>query len=191
MNHKEDIGKLFKQKLDNAAKELDVDLWDKIEATLDRRDRKRRRFFFFWIGTGAATIMMLLLYINSVTSVKQDLIQDNTTNKIATKPLNEVPTISELNSEKNNAITILDTTAGDSLNKFVQKELNESISTENILATPKRSLPYQNNETKEKDPFMDDSVTIKTTYHYYNGSTKEMLETTDKSVIDSLLKRTE
>lgn len=190
MDHKKDIGTLFKQKLDGAAKEPNAGLWDKIEVSLDKRDKKRRGFFFFWVGTGTAAIILLLLYLNSSTSQKEDLQRAIPETEMATESLNELSTTSELNSEKNNAIILGDSLTGNVLTEEEQKELNELISAENNSVTSKKNASNQNNIIKEKDPFMDDSVTIKTTYHYYNGDTKEMLETNDKNIIDSLLERT-
>jgi len=190
MDHKKDIGSLFKQKLDGAAKEPNAELWDKIEVSLDKRDRKRRGFFFFWLGTGTAAIILLLLYLNSSTSEMEDLDSAIPKTEIATETVTEGSTTSEFNTEKNNAILINDSIDGNRMGELEQKELNDLISSEDNLVTPKRNSTNQNKGTKEKDPFMDDSVTIKTTYHYYNGDTKQMLETEDKNVIDSLLERT-
>jgi len=190
MDHKKDIGSLFKQKLDGAAKEPNAELWDKIEVSLDKRDRKRRGFFFFWLGTGTAAIILLLLYLNSSTSEMEDLDSAIPKTEIATETVSEGSTTSEFNTEKTNAILINDSIDGNRMDELRQKELNDLISSEDDLITPKRNSANQNKRNKEKDPFMDDSVTIKTTYHYYNGDTKQMLETTDKSVIDSLLERT-
>jgi len=191
MDHKKDIGSLFKQKLDDATKEPNAELWDKIEVSLDKRDRKRRGFFFFWLGTGTAAIILLLLYLNSSTSEMEDIDTTITKTEIATETLDEGLTTSEFNTEKNNAIIIKDSTDGNPMVELEQKELNDLISREDSLKTVERNSTKKKKRAKEKDPFMDDSVTIKTTYHYYNGDTKQMLETTDKSIIDSLIERTD
>jgi hypothetical protein len=186
MDHKKDIGTLLKQKLDGAVKEPNAGLWDKIEGSLDKRDRKRRSFFFFWVGTGTTAIILLLLYLNSATSEGNDLELAVPKAEITTKPGDNVSATSDFNSEKNNAILPSDSIAGDRMSELEQKKLNNLISSED-----NSEIPNKNKVIKGLDPFMDDSVTIKTTYHYYNGDTKQMLETTDKSVIDSLLERTQ
>jgi len=190
MDHKKDIGSLFKQKLDGAVKEPDTALWDKIEVSLDKRDRKKRGFFFFWVGSGTAAIIFLLLFLNNSTTENQDTDTVVQKTEVATETLKEIVANSELNSEKNNTIIIADSTAETPLNQGEQNEPNELVSSENKSVSLKTKTAKQNNVVQEKDPFKDDSVTIKTTYHYYNGDTKEMLETTDKGVIDSLLERT-
>lgn len=190
MDHKKDIGTLFKQKLDDAAMEPNAELWDKIEVSLDKRDRKRRSFFFFWVGTGTAAIIFFLLYLNNATSDDQDLNQEIPKIEITTESLGELPITSELNSEKSNTQMIVDTIKGDGLSISGTSALNDLNTTENNSVLTKRSSSNQKKKMNEKDPFIDDSVTIKTTYYYYNGATKQMLETTNKNVIDSLLERT-
>ena len=103
--------------------------------------------------------------------------------------MKEIVTTSDLNSEKNKATIITDSGATTTTKKIGQNEQNDFVISEDNSRTLKTNTSKQN-KVIEKDPFEDDSVTIKTTYHYYNGDTKEMLETTDKSVIDSLLERT-
>jgi len=190
MDHKKDIGTLFKQKLEDAAKQPSAELWDKIEVSLGKRDRKRRSFFFFWVGTGTAAIILFLLYLNSATIDEQNVNQEIPKTEIATETLEELPTTSHLNSDKNDAQMILDIIEGDSLSISKTNELNDLNTTKNNSVLTKRNSSSQNKKTNEKYPFKDDSVTIKTTYYYYNGDTKQMLETTNKNVIDSLLART-
>jgi len=190
MDRKKDIGMLFKQKLDDATMEPNAELWNKIEVSLDKRDRKRRSFFFFWVGTGTAAIILFLLYLNSSTIDEQDVNQEITKTEIATEKLEKLPTRSDLNSEKSNVQMIVDTIEGDGLSISETSSLNDLNATENNSVLIKKSSSNQKKKMNEKDPFIDDSVTIKTTYYYYNGATKQMLETTNKNVIDSLLERT-
>ncbi|MEM7086519.1 MAG: hypothetical protein AAF489_10075 [Bacteroidota bacterium] len=189
MDSNKDIGTVFKQKLEGATKEPNAKLWDKIEVSLDKRDRKKRGFFFFWVGSGTATMILVLLYLNPSIFKKENKDQKIPITEIASENMEGAST-SEFKTKKNNTFIVNDSVAGERISEFEQNQLNDlNLSEENSL-TSQRSSPHPNKVNKEKDPFMDDSVTIKTTYHYYNGDTKQMLETTDKSVIDSLLERT-
>lgn len=186
MDHKQDIGKLFKEKLGDATKQPKMELWDEIEVSLDKRDRKRRGFFMFWISTGTAAVLLLLFSLFPSSSLEETT--KNTTENEVLIPSENLPVFendNNLNSEKNNLTLYTDS---------IQIVNSEENANDKEILIPKENEAVikrnTNTSSSEKDPFMDDSVTVKTTYHYYNGATKEMLETTDKSVIDSLLKNT-
>ena len=42
-------------------------------------------------------------------------------------------------------------------------------------------------KVKKKNNWLDSVESVKTTYQYYNSATREMVETSDKAVIDSIL----
>lgn len=65
MENRRDIGKLFREKLDDLDKSPNGDLWAKINADL-QKDKKKRRIIPFWLKTtGIAVVMMVLLVISS------------------------------------------------------------------------------------------------------------------------------
>ena len=190
MSPKKDIGMLFKQKLAGAAKEPNAALWDKIEVSLDKRDRKKRGFILFWLGTGTAvaiTLLLLFLWTTSEETSSDSL--ENPTNQ-SSETSSSSSEVFEVFSDKNNTTTKADALPGNNSETNENDGSNLRGSEEKNNLTPIKSKSNAIKNQKNKDPFFDDSVTVRTTYQYYNGATKELIETTDKRVIDSLLKYT-
>lgn len=100
MDHKKDIGKLFKERLANAEAEPSSALWSQIEETLNKK-RKRRGFIWLWMSVLALLTLASILYFNTISTnvseqnrptetppVITDIQQINEKqNKIATKPI--------------------------------------------------------------------------------------------------------
>ncbi len=52
MKNKEDIGTLLEKKLHGVQKTPSTILWDRVDATLNKKDEKRKRVFWLWAGGG-------------------------------------------------------------------------------------------------------------------------------------------
>lgn len=188
MEKKEDIGMLLKKRLTEAEKAPDDTLWNRIEDSLDKRDRKRRGVIWFWVGVSGLGLLLIILFTNGFFSSEVDTVGDVSTETEVSEKLKEQDSESLQNNEY--TLPVIDEN---------EKELEE---TEKIIAnseeksTPTSSESEAENSTAtkntikkkaKKDPYSDEKVIVETTYHYYNSDTKEAIETTDKSVIDSLM----
>lgn len=83
MENKEDLGKLIKNQLENLKKSPDDDLWDKINTTLDNRDRRKKRFFLLVISSLLIVLSILIfkpldLFTNDLNLESQN--ENNTLN---------------------------------------------------------------------------------------------------------------
>jgi len=188
MDSREDIGKLMKERLGDKTKSPADGVWDKIEVSLNNRDRKKRGFLLFWLGTGTGvSIALLLLFLLSTSEeTSSDILEDpiGKSSENASSTSEEFEVISEHSNHTTTTEEITGSTSETTNNPHTKLIGSEENSTDSPVKTNGSGSKNRNN----KDPFLDDSVTVKTTYHYYNGATKEIIETTDKRIIDSLLK---
>ncbi|MEL6812081.1 MAG: hypothetical protein AAFP76_12175 [Bacteroidota bacterium] len=188
MEQKEDIGNILKEKLGAAQSSPKSGLWDRIENSLDKKDRKRRGFFFLWFTGGAGVILLLLLlWSRGTTNRNQDSHSEEQKELIT---LNTDTLTTQPESQKDQIVSYRELEIlNDSLNEILEKKVDS------VLKSQGTSLQ----EIKEIPPFSWDSVeagmgsetgeylSVKTTYEYYNSETGEFIETADKTIIDSLL----
>jgi len=186
MEDKKDIGELIEQRLSDADVPLENGLWDRIEGSLEDRDRRKRNILLLWLSGGAVAILLFLLLLNAMGNSDLDPEDAIENEELLVTQIDSILQTSELNSEK--TITYKD------IESFVKDSIGEDNVTQgegqNLSTTGKKTNPDNLGEpgdTRNRKVFTGEGVTIKTVYHYYNSATNEVFETTDKQVIDSLI----
>tara|TARA_R100001369_G_scaffold91925_1_gene134806 strand:- start:1702 stop:2328 length:627 start_codon:yes stop_codon:yes gene_type:complete len=201
MEHKKDIGTLFKEKLQNKETKIKSGLWEKVDASLTQRVKKRRKAYWSWgIATGIIVTTGIVLTIVFSENNNKPTQQANPLTTEVENNLNNYkkPAVSKLDSIKNDSKT--DKTEASIEIDSTQKKLPETTidnfskssenSEENISTIEEKKARKLKAKHIEKS---FDSFRKKTVYRYYNSHDSTMIETTNKALIDSLtrLEKTE
>ncbi|WP_339702608.1 hypothetical protein [uncultured Marixanthomonas sp.] len=177
MEHKKDIGTLFEEKLQNKTVKPKTNLWEKIDASLAQREKKRKKTYWSW-AIGIGVLILSGIIFSSIISENNNKrpkqlyplatpIQNNF--KIDKKP--SIPKVDSTDKER--TTTAIDTTS---------KNL------ENLDKTTINTLDKKFSKSKEIRAEKDfDSFRKKTVYRYYNSEDSTTIETTNKALIDSLI----
>jgi hypothetical protein len=216
MEHKEDIGKLIEKRLTEAKQTPKENIWDKINASLDKEMKRKKRVLFLWTtGMSSLLLVLLLIYftkptffnnlntindspvINNTSSERNTLKTDNSIEDDLTTNVDEADslkaTIENLKEDDNTNIT----TDSYTVLKGSKNELNitsEEIKTkrkDKLQNTEKQTTILSKTKYSPKEEIIDNGYTIDTNYRYYNSKNNETIITTDKKIIDSLLKQNE
>lgn len=186
MENKNDIGRLIKSRLSKAQVPLENELWDRLEGSLDSSHRKKRGFLWLWSIGGAAAILLFLLLTNSNPTSELDAEQNLENNLQIMTQIDSLLNASEENSEQKITYGQLDSLLKDSFYTPPGEDtISEATQTNKFVSKDDRSNTVP--KTRNKNPFEQEDVTIKTTYYYYNSELEETFETTDRQLIDSLI----
>ncbi|MXN91022.1 hypothetical protein GR160_07250 [Flavobacterium sp. Sd200] len=130
MENKKDIGKAFREKLDNLQKQPDISLWDAIHTNLP--EKKRRFLPLFW--TEASSILKIALITLSLlfAIITGYLLKDYNTNNITEPGENNTGnTQSNIHPDKNNkSVTIKDISNKANTSKHVSDNENNEPNTQ-------------------------------------------------------------
>lgn len=169
MKEKEDIGKIIARRLEQESMVADEMLWQSIEASLDKKRKKRR--WFLW--------SILLLFVGGFGSVLTFLPSEKHTTETLTAPESHSVETSSQTIEV--PITI-------SKEELANSTANKDDKTTDNHIIAVQEQPKKENRTKRVNTTKPDTTTVvTTTYHYYNNSTGEMMNTHKKETIDSIL----
>ncbi len=198
MEHKKDIGTLFKEKLQNNETKTKSGLWEKVDASLTQRAKKRRKAYWSWgIATGIIVTTGIVLTIVFSENNNKPTQQSNPLTIEVENNLNNYKnsTVSKLDSSENDSKTDKKATSIeiDSTHKKLPETAIDNISEnseENISTIEEKKARKLKAKHIEKS---FDSFRKKTVYRYYNSHDSTMIETTNKTLIDSLtrLEKTE
>lgn len=129
MENKENIGTLIKSQLENLKKSPDDALWDKINSSLDKRDRRRKRFFFLFFVSFLIILTLFIinapknLFTNSNQTPNQIVLSPKQDNKFINKKSGEVNSNKEIYSaNKINTNNIFPLPEDDLFKAAVQKK---------------------------------------------------------------------
>ena len=197
MDTRKDIGTLIEDALNMAQKSPSDALWTRVDASLEKK-RKRRKFLFLWFGFGG--IALLTGIALSWPSVE---ITENNAPK-TTSDTN----VKELRSE--DALDVYDISEDDptseskqdnaSIDVFISEEDNsksEQHSEEKNNSQYTNQIPKQNSlksrsttnvKATEIENSFDSASAVKQTYYYYDGEKDIQIELTDKHKIDSIIR---
>ena len=182
---KKDIGEQIRDRLSDARIPLENDLWNRIDDSLDARDRRKRNIMLLWISGGAAAVLLFLLLLN----VRGDSETDSENSpdredKLVTR-VDSILNASESNSEK----TINYQQIESLVSKNPDTEGDNLVNSQDpdTLADEDAETSFSSEDLKRNNRNWEEEMTVKTIYHYYNSETKEVFETTDREVIDSLI----
>lgn len=184
MGQKEDIGKLFEDRLVDTKNNPSKNLWEKINNSLDAEKRKKKKILFYWIaGLGLTVLFGLFLGFGNV-----GFLNPNTQSPEKSTLLTDQPFSS---SEKESNQKLNENILKDSLNHIQLNSENlseviinqdDSIVTE--VGTSSR-IKIQKKSTKDKS--VDETYTVSKKYYYYNSQDGKQIITTNKKEIDSLV----
>ena len=199
MMNREDIGTLLKEKLHGAQKPPSTTLWDRVDATLNKKEKKQKRIFWLLTGSGILLLVMTLLYAvapratsnsSQERNASEELTKVNGASEIGLKPSNESivnkASKTEMNSEE---VDLEKTISEETISSQSPKEKNLKLEKNTPSSKKRKMIVTKNNSGEHK--ITDKDYSVKTTYYYYNGENKEQITTTDKKTIDSILKATE
>lgn len=186
MEDKKDIGTLIKSRLSDSQIPPEEGLWERIEGSLEARDRRKRNIMLLWISGGAAAVLLFLLLLNVMGSSNSETEGSMESEDLLVTQVDSILNNSEVNSEKTITYKQLESLVADSLQTGIR------LRSDSLETTPEKNgespdTSMGQGDTKKNGGYMEEGVTIKTVYHYYNSTTKEVFETTDKEVIDSLI----
>lgn len=164
MKPKQDIGTYYKKKLDGTERIPDAVVWNRISASLDKKEKRKRRFFIIIFGTIGIILMGIFgsRYFSESTS-EENKTETSSEIKNNSGIANEIPQSVEITSEEISIETV-------ALEKVKFSQNGET-------------GPSEKNNTKILDSF----TTSNTTYYYYRSSDERRVVTTDRLVIDSLI----
>ncbi len=192
MKNEKEIGNAFEKKLEGATKQAPPAMWEKINESLDHRDRRRKRAFWIW-GAGILLIGLLGIYI--ITDLNDnpiDLVDTQQINNSNDKNSSTTPSEIDNNKEIN---------PGETLNKkYIEGEISEGTTTK----TDGQMVPKDDNEIeiseekatqstpkpkKTKERVIDEDYEVTKNYRYYNSKTKEDIITENKKLMDSVVQK--
>lgn len=188
MGNKQEIGKLFENKLNNGKKKPSTNLWEKVNTTLEAEKRRRKRVLYYWfLGGGLTVLLGLFLFNNSQNSTPEQknnnliVAQPNITSEKESTENSIV--ISKKDSLYNNNIETEEKLSKIDLStKISEQNENENPVTENIN---KQRIESEKEKTSSK--ILNENYTVSKNYYYYNSKDGKQLITTSKREIDSLI----
>ncbi len=196
MGQKKDIGLVFEEKLKVGTKTPNENLWDKIDTTLDEKNRKSKRFFYIWFIGGTLVLLtgVYLFFGNKIFTNSET--QSNQSTYTNTTPTS----ISTLSKEKNEATFTANHKDSSALKnnteKLLKTDTTDKPNVKTELANPQQTpqLKYQNEprvKSKKRNSNktnLEEVYDVSTNYHYYNSEDNEQIITKDKNMIDSIIK---
>ncbi|RMA57716.1 hypothetical protein [Ulvibacter antarcticus] len=212
MKNREDIGALFEARLQDKSKSPRLEVWEKINETLDAETKRKKRLFFWWFFGSIATITILLLTTLTVTNTslfnasendsEEELnIQKESPIDITSEEATESSQMLDENSTNNNESNIMFTSEGIEDTEYskedqaaIKEEKNNNTANEKkrtkIVSHGSKTTTDEANKLHfegEHEIIFDDGYEVETNYSYYNSETNETIVTSDKKVIDSLI----
>ena len=191
MGQKQDIGKLFEDKLNSGTKKPSKNLWEKINTSLDVEKRRKKRIVYYWLIAGG---IVGLLGVFLIMSKENLFLKTSEQNNIS--PLKKQSTIySETTLEEvvkakpnliltNDTLLVLDEDV-EMLSKIIVANKESQLLDENTKQS--NSQTHKNANPKSRRKTFDESYKVSKKYYYYNSKDGKQLVTTNKEEIDSLI----
>lgn len=217
MDHKKDIGNLFKDRFQGAEKAPDKNLWDRLDNTLEKRDKKRRVAAWLWYGSAG---LLLILFVSAVffnnqkaATLNQPVVENTEENKnlLNVSAENSEVNILENYAEKNNDVNFKigkqkgQNQTGESsipqsgnvkdLRNKNNPEASGEIKNKNepqVVLSKNRLNNKAESATqktqRKKETLSEEGLKITTTYNYYNSETDTASVHLNQIQMDSLIK---
>ena len=178
MEHKKDIGTLFEEKLQNKTVTPKNNLWKDVDTALTQRAKRRKKIYWSW---GIVTGILIIAGI-----VFSSIISKNNNDPIKQSSPLTTTTQSDLEPHKKAAVSTIDSVENKPLRNSIDSTSKTSENREKTISTSSdKKLKKSRGEQVEKG---FDSFRKKTVYRYYNSQDGTTIETTNKALIDSLIK---
>ena len=190
MGQKQDIGKLFENKLGEGKKNPTESLWEKINTSLEEERRKRKRTLIYWLmGGGLLVVFGSFLFFGSenfesqnserpqrLDSLEQKLFTDSVSKEQSTDSTFIISKVDSMNFDKNKE---------QNFSKIEVFKKDSLVSNTENSSTTSSKRKIQKSSANQKGLYENYSVSKK--YYYYNSRTGTQIETANKSEIDSLV----
>ncbi|HIB48803.1 MAG TPA: hypothetical protein EYN07_09620 [Flavobacteriaceae bacterium] len=195
MEHKKDIGELVEETMAQGMKTPQPSLWERLDASLEARAKKRRRALWLWFG-GSAILLLLLLGVWGLAT--NGTLRTIVHPKMATEVTTKVETMQNA-TQTNSPITEADGYENgrpiDELDNN-NDNTNNSVTTEHTDArTENETGSMRRKKISAENPITDttnkNGFTVTTTHEYYNSDLDTTVASTNKRKIDSLVRVTE
>lgn len=175
MENSNDIGKKIAQRLKGAEFTPDNAVWDKIEATLDRKKRRKRFFLFYTLGA-LGLLALLIGFSNKFDNDEKPSEQ-------------EKPIMTATDTENHDGINKnKDSNVDTSENSVISEEISSEEDLKNRIEDSEKEIPQKKLSRKVKAGEVLDSFSqSSTTYYYFRSEDNREVITEDKEVIDSLM----
>ncbi len=206
MKHKEDIGVLIYEKLNQVQKSPSDDLWNKINTTLDEKKKKRRGFFIWFTAIGLLALLLILYFgtriFNSSETIdtKNEIVnrKPSDSNSKDYKSENHIEnnqTVfenSEVETNETEEITITDESSSNNYSnknsnkKNVNKQVDNLNTENNIQNTTSNKLKKSKNNTSDnKVKTVSNNNSTKKHFNDYNNNTIDSKKNTLEKSINS------
>ncbi|MAZ71749.1 MAG: hypothetical protein CMC70_01250 [Flavobacteriaceae bacterium] len=208
MEHKKDIGDLFKNRLENAQKAPKGHLWERLDNSLEERDKKRRRAAWFWY-TGAGILLALLIlggvmisqYSKGNDSTPVKISTTKNTDKKRTTTETEINTKTQVTTKSTNKAIPQSGSKKNTKDLEKAKDTNQRTSIPQVLVTTplqkKKDTTTQNtitekstqqaNHSNTQNTMTKSGYTVTTTHQYYNSDLDTTTTSQHKQQIDSIV----
>lgn len=196
MKHKEDIGKLINEKINQVQKSPSDDLWNKINITLDEKKKKRRGFFIWFTAIGLLTLLSILYFgttifnPNEIINTKNEIVNQESSNSNLkdNKSEKQIEESNQtiINNSKNETdriesktLTNKSSSNNNSINKSSEEVVNKH---DDILKSGKIIQKTKSNKSKESKSNTTDNK-VKTVLN--NNSTEKYSNDSNNKTVDS------
>jgi len=187
MEHKKEIGELFKDKLSTGKKKPSLNLWEKINSTLEAEKLRKKRLLYRWlVGTGLVGALLLFLALNNESPVQKNSEKQQNEVPLTNHSNNSIESFTEKAKEDNDAKQSFETSEVEPLMVTNENE-NENEKPANIKSKIQHHHSEKNSKNNNSVGTFDESLIVTKNYHYYDSRSNKTLVTQNKSFIDSII----
>lgn len=194
MENNKDIGKMVAETMEQGLKSPKASLWDRLDNSLEKREKKRRRALWFWYtGTGVLILLILGIWGFSNHTLKYTKRAPVTSSEIVTNDIESVDENKESIISQTSEVS--ETTEIETLKQETHNTNEENTITsiqqgsikpkETKANTPQEKISEGQPKT---DTMTENGFTVKTNHSYYNSDIDTTVVSTNKKQIDSLVR---
>lgn len=183
MEHKKEIGELFKNKLSTGKKKPSPNLWDKINSTLEAEKLRKKGLLYSWlVGIGLVGALLLIIALNHESPVQNNPEKQQNEAPLTNHSNAAIESFTEKTEEDNDAKELFETSDLEPIIISNENEKPASIKSKIQQNHSKKNL----NNNKSVDTF-DESLIVTKNFYYYDSRSNKTLVTQNKSIIDSII----
>lgn len=204
MKHKEDIGVLINEKLNQAQKSPSDDLWNKINTTLDKKKKKRRGFFIWFTAIGLLTLLSILHFgtslfsLNETIDTKKEIVNGKSLERNSKDDNSEKQTKNKqtvIENSKNITETKNLTEESFSNNNSNKNPNNENITKQDVNLnanknTQKTTSSSSKNPIKNTTDYKDKNVSNNNSTEKYSNDSNHKIEVSKKNTSEESINPT-
>lgn len=148
MDNSKEIGKAFKERMQSIKKSPDNQVWEKIVAQMDQKERKKRKFIIpFWYRVSGVAILLALLFMVG----KNNFIKNSINEEKSIRP-----TVTSITTDS----IITSKTKTNQPQITINKELKNNFKKDHISANETKKLPQPVNTSETNVLTNNENITI-------------------------------